>query len=232
MLRLYISTIFISDKIIYVKMKRFLNFLVIIIILYLIVGCSLSDKTIDNNKIGNDKLKMNPDYKKATFAGGCFWCMEAAFEGIDGIVDVISGYTGGSKENPTYQEVSTGKTGHYEVIEVTFDPNKISYDELLDIFWKNIDPVDDKGQFVDKGSQYKTAIFYVDDEQKKLAEKSKKNLMDSGKFDKPIVTKILSLDIFYPAEEYHQDYYKKRTIQYQIYESGSGRKERLKEVWE
>jgi peptide methionine sulfoxide reductase msrA/msrB len=168
----------------------------------------------------------------ATFAGGCFWCMEAAFQEKEGVAEVYSGYTGGKEENPTYGEVSSGLTGHHEAIQVHYDSSKISYKELLDIFWRNIDPTDSGGQFVDRGSQYKTAIFYHNDTQKKLANESKEALERSGRFDSPIVTRILPATRFYKAEEYHQDYYKKRILEYTAYEKGSGREERLEDLWE
>jgi methionine-S-sulfoxide reductase len=156
---------------------------------------------------------MDTKLKKATFAGGCFWCMQPPFRNLPGITDVVSGYSGGTKPNPTYEEVSTGTTGHLEAVQVTYDPEKISFDQLLDVFWRQIDPTDAGGQFADKGSQYRTAIFYHDDEQKRLAEASKKKLESSGKFKKPVATEIRPFAGFYPAEEYHQDYDRKtRTI--------------------
>ncbi len=179
-------------------------------------------------------IKPNADsanLKTATFAGGCFWCMEAAFESLEGVTSVESGYTGGHMENPTYEQVTTGTTGHYEAIEVKYDPAVTDYQKLLDRFWISVDPTDNIGQFIDKGPQYLTAIFYHDNEQKKLAEASKEKLANSGKLNKPIATKILKLEKFYPAETYHQDYYKKKAEQYERYESGSGRKERLNELW-
>ncbi len=176
-------------------------------------------------------ITQNKSTKKAIFAGGCFWCIEAAFEELDGVIEAVSGYIGGDKENPTYEEVSSGTTGHYEAVLVIYDPSKISYEELLDYFWKQIDPTDEKGQFFDKGSQYRTAIFYLNETQKKLAEESKKRLEKSGKFDKPIATKILPASEFYKAEEYHQAYYEKEPIQYQRYKKGSGREEKLKAIW-
>ncbi|MCK5569739.1 MAG: peptide-methionine (S)-S-oxide reductase MsrA, partial [Spirochaetes bacterium] len=142
----------------------------------------------------------------ATFAGGCFWCMEYPFEKLEGVSDVISGYMGGNKENPNYKEVSGGGTGHAEVVKIIYDPSKITYSELLEVFWMNIDPTDRGGQFVDRGSQYRTAIFYQNKEQKKLAEKSRKELDASGKYEKPIVTEITKASKFYKAEDYHQDY--------------------------
>ena len=162
-------------------------------------------------------------YEKATFAGGCFWCIEAAFDKADGVVEAVSGYTGGQKENPTYEEVSTGKTGHLEAVRVTYDPSKISYRELLDIFWKQIDPTDSAGQFADKGSQYRTAIFYHNDGQKRAAEESKLSLEKSGMFDKPVATEIRPAAPFYKAEDYHQDYYRKNEARYEFYRSRSGR---------
>ncbi|HSB04161.1 MAG TPA: peptide-methionine (S)-S-oxide reductase MsrA [Thermodesulfobacteriota bacterium] len=168
----------------------------------------------------------------ATFAGGCFWCTESDFEKVPGVVKVLSGYTGGKKENPSYQEVSSGTTGHIEAVQVFYDPSKITYEELLDTFWKHIDPTDSGGQFVDRGAQYRSAIFYHDEEQKILAEKSKEALMKSGKFDKPIVTEIIRFTRFYEAEEYHQDYYKKNPLRYKYYRYGSGRDQFLKKVWE
>jgi len=167
----------------------------------------------------------------ATFAGGCFWCMEPPFEKLDGVVSVTSGYTGGSKKDPTYEEVSGGGTGHAESIEVIYDPAKISYEKLLDVYWHNVDPVTPNAQFCDHGNQYRTAIFYHDEEQKKAAEKSKQELEASGKLGKPIVTQIVAATQFYPAEEYHQDYYKKNPIRYHYYRYNCGRDQRLEELW-
>ena len=168
---------------------------------------------------------------KATFAGGCFWCMEEAFEKVEGVSSVISGYAGGSKANPTYKQVSSGRTGHTEAIEVTYDPETVGYHELLQVFWRNIDPTDGSGQFCDKGSQYRSAVFYRDEEQKRFIEESKKALDESKPFDEPIVTEILPASMFYPAEEYHQDYYKRNPIRYRYYKYGCGRAQRLKELW-
>ncbi len=167
----------------------------------------------------------------AIFAGGCFWCMEAAFESKDGVVDVVSGYTGGTTKNPTYEEVTSGTTGHYEAIKVKYDESKVSYKELVDYFLRNIDPTDESGQFYDKGSQYGTAIFYETQKEKSAAKQAIKDMEDSGRFDKPIVTKLLPMAQFYVAEEYHQDYYKKKAAQYNAYASASGRKDFLKEKW-
>jgi peptide methionine sulfoxide reductase msrA/msrB len=173
----------------------------------------------------------NKETSEAIFAGGCFWCIEKAFEDLEGVKEAYAGYTGGITKNPTYEEVSSGKTGHYEAIKVLYDPNKITYKELVNFFFKQIDPTDGSGQFTDKGSQYKTAIFYNNEKEKKIAEESKKELSESGKFDKPIVTEILSKKEFYIAEEYHQDYSKKNPIQYSIYETGSGRKGFIEDIW-
>jgi peptide methionine sulfoxide reductase msrA/msrB len=167
----------------------------------------------------------------ALFAGGCFWCMESPFEKVDGVSAVISGYTGGTKENPTYQEVSAGATGHLESVEVHFDPARVGYERLLEIFWRQIDPTDAGGQFVDRGNQYRSAIFYRTDEQRRLAEESKAKLAASHRFAKPLVTEILPAGKFWPAEEYHQDYYKKNPIRYKYYRWGSGRDEFLDKVW-
>ena len=167
----------------------------------------------------------------AIFAGGCFWCMESPFEKLDGVNEVISGYTGGHKLNPTYQEVSAGGTGHTEAVKVLYNPQQISYEKLLDVFWRQINPTDGGGQFVDRGDQYRSEIFYLNDEQRQLAEVSKKQLAAAGKFDKPIVTAITPAGVFYPAEEYHQDYYSKNPIRYWYYRGGSGRDDFLEKVW-
>lgn len=169
--------------------------------------------------------------EKATFAGGCFWCMEPPFDKIKGVVSTTSGYTGGSKENPTYEEVSSGRTGHAESVEILYDPAQVAYEKLLDVFWRNIDPTTRDRQFVDSGSQYRTAIFYHSEEQKRLAEESRARLEKSGKFGKPIVTEIAPAGRFYPAEEYHQDYYQKNPGRYKFYRFNSGRDQYLKRVW-
>ena len=167
----------------------------------------------------------------AIFAGGCFWCMEPPFEKLKGVTSVTSGYTGGQKKNPTYEEVSAGRTGHAESVQIVFDPEKVSYEKLLDVFWHNIDPTTPDRQFCDRGSQYRSAIFYLDDEQKRLAFESKAALEKSKPFKEPIVTEIKPAEQFYPAEEYHQDYYIKNPVQYNSYRSGCGRDRRLKELW-
>jgi len=173
-----------------------------------------------------------PGLEKATFAGGCFWCMEPAFDKLQGVKSVISGYTGGHKQNPTYEEVSSGVTGHAESIEVAYDPSIISYSTLLDVFWHNIDPTVKDRQFCDVGSQYRSAIFYHTEEQKRLAEASKKALEQSKRFPGPIYTEIVPATTFYPAEEYHQKYYQKNPIRYKYYRYSCGRDQRLKELWE
>ena len=169
--------------------------------------------------------------EKATFAGGCFWCMEPPFDRLDGVVSVIAGYTGGKKVNPSYEEVSSGTTGHAESVEIIYDPSKISYSRLLDVFWHNIDPTVKDEQFCDSGTQYRTAIFYHDAEQKKLAEQSKKMLTDSKRFKGIIYTEITPATTFYKAEEYHQKYYKKNPVRYNFYRWNCGRDQRLKEIW-
>lgn len=177
------------------------------------------------------KVPLDVKTETATFAGGCFWCTESDFEKLPGVVKVVSGYTGGKKENPTYEEVSSGKTGHVEAIQVYYDPAKVTYEELLIWFWRHIDPTDAGGQFVDRGSQYRSVIFYHNEEQKRLAEKSKEELNKSGRFGKPIVTEIIPFTKFYAAEDYHQDYYKKNTLRYKYYRYASGRDQFLHKVW-
>jgi peptide methionine sulfoxide reductase msrA/msrB len=169
--------------------------------------------------------------KLATFAGGCFWCMTPPFENLPGVSKVVSGYTGGSDKTPTYEEVSSGETGHAEAVQVSFDPARISYEKLLEVFWRNIDPTTENAQFADRGTQYRTAIFYHDPEQKKLAEASKEALAKSGKFKSPIVTEIVAASAFYPAEDYHQDYHKKNPLRYNSYKVGSGRAGFLERMW-
>jgi methionine-S-sulfoxide reductase len=182
----------------------------------------------NKSKISDVSLQ---DMEKATFSGGCFWCMQAIFDQVKGVIFTAVGYTGGHKENPSYEEVCSGKTGHTEAIEILYDPSQVTYEELLDIFWKNIEPTMLNRQFVDFGTQYSTAIFYHNEEQKHLAEASKEKLEKSGKFYKPIVTEIQPASIFYKAEEYHQHYYKKNPIRYEFYEAHSGRNQYLKMIW-
>ena len=172
-----------------------------------------------------------PQLEKATFAGGCFWCMESPFDKLEGVKSVISGYTGGHKKNPTYEEVSSGTTGHAEAIEVTYDPAAISYSSLLDVFWRNIDPTVKDRQFCDVGAQYRSAIWYRNEEQRHLAEESRKALEQSRRLKGPIYTEITQASQFYPAEEYHQKYYQKNPIRYKYYRYSCGRDQRLKEIW-
>ncbi len=168
---------------------------------------------------------------KATFAGGCFWCMEPPFDKLEGVVSTTSGYTGGRKSEPTYREVVAGGTGHAEAVQVLYDPKKIKYGELLQVFWRNIDPTTPNRQFCDRGHQYRTAVFYHDPEQKRLAEESKKRIESSKKLKGPIVTEITEVGAFWPAEESHQDYYKKNPTRYKYYRYRCGRDRRLKELW-
>ncbi|PIR55049.1 peptide-methionine (S)-S-oxide reductase [Candidatus Peregrinibacteria bacterium CG10_big_fil_rev_8_21_14_0_10_36_19] len=170
-------------------------------------------------------------YEKATFAGGCFWCIEPAFEELDGVVEAITGYAGGAEEDANYYAVVSGKTGHREAVEVFYDPQKVQYEDLLKVFWRQIDPTDAGGQFTDRGSGYKTAIYYHNESQRVLAQKSKDDLIMSGKFDKPIVTEVLPFSTFFPAEDDHQGYYKKRALHYQLYKAGSGREGFINENW-
>lgn len=194
-----------------------------------VTGCQKSQMTQQGER--NVMAAENMVTSKTTFAGGCFWCVEADFEKLPGVVKVISGYTGGSKDNPTYEEVSSGTTGHVEAVQVYYDPSKITYEGLLDFFWRHIDPTDPGGQFVDRGSQYRSIIFYHDEEQRRLAEKSKEALDRSGRFKKPVVTEIIRFTKFYEAEEYHQDYYKKHPLKYAYYRHGSGRDQFLSKIW-
>jgi methionine-S-sulfoxide reductase len=167
----------------------------------------------------------------ATFAGGCFWCMEPPYDKLDGVLATISGYIGGSKADPTYQEVSAGGTGHAEAVQVTYDPAEVSYEKLLEVFWRNVDPLDEGGQFCDRGDQYRTGIFVHDQEQRRLAETSKQALEESGRFEQPIVTEIVAAEVFYPAEDYHQDYYEKNPLRYNFYRWNCGRDARLEQLW-
>jgi len=167
----------------------------------------------------------------ATLAGGCFWCIESAFDGVDGVYSAVSGYTDGKNANPTYEEVSSGGSGHVEAVQIRFDPAKLSYEDILHIFWRQIDPTDEGGQFADRGSQYRTSIFYHDEAQRAAAEESKQALAALGKFDKPIVVPIVPATVFYPAEEYHQDYHLKNAAHYKRYRYGSGRTPFLEKIW-
>ena len=171
------------------------------------------------------------ELEKATFAGGCFWCMVKPFDSYEGIHSVVSGYTGGDVENPTYEQVCTNMTGHREAVQITFDPEKFPYEKLVELFWTQIDPTDPGGQFFDRGSSYETAIFYHNEHQKQIAENSKARLGASGKFSKPIATPIIEAKPFYAAEEYHQDYYRKNPAHYNRYHRGSGRAGYIQKMW-
>lgn len=168
---------------------------------------------------------------KAYFAGGCFWCMEEAFEKVEGVVSVVSGYMGGTVANPTYEEVSAGRTGHAESVEVTYDPTRVTYQKLLDAFWHNVDPLTPNAQFCDHGTQYRSAVFYSSEEEKRQAEESKAAIEQAKKFPAPIVTQLVPAGTFYPAEDYHQDYYKKNPLRYKYYKYGCGRANRLEALW-
>ncbi|HXT66973.1 MAG TPA: peptide-methionine (S)-S-oxide reductase MsrA [Nitrospiraceae bacterium] len=168
---------------------------------------------------------------KAYFAGGCFWSMELAFEKVEGVLSVTSGFMGGTVANPSYEEVSAGRTGHAESVEVVYDPSKVSYQKLLDAFWHNIDPTTPNAQFCDYGNEYRTAIFFQTDEEKRLSDASKLAIEQSKRFKAPIVTQIVMASQFYPAEEYHQDFYKKNPVRYKFYQSSCGRAKRLEELW-
>ena len=177
------------------------------------------------------KSMSGPRVAVATFAGGCFWCMEPPFDKLDGVISTLSGYTGGTVQNPTYEQVSAGRTGHTEAVQVTYDPSKVTYEKLLDVFWHNIDPTVKDRQFCDIGSQYRSGIFVHDAEQRRLAEASKAGLERSKPFKAAIVTEITGAGAFYPAEDYHQDYYLKNPVRYRYYRTGCGRDARLKELW-
>ena len=208
------------------EMKKILFMLFLLLIFN---ACQKQD--IGQQGVTISMVKEDVSLSKATFAGGCFWCSEADFEKLPGVMETISGYTGGEKENPSYEEVSSGTTGHVEAIQVYYDPSKITYQELLDTFWKHIDPTDGGGQFVDRGSQYRSAIFYHDEEQKRLAEQSKEALSRSGRLAKPVATEIIQFTKFYEAENYHQDYYKKNPLKYRYYRYASGRDQFTGKVW-
>jgi peptide methionine sulfoxide reductase msrA/msrB len=207
------------------KMKNPLIYLLTLIIFA--SGCQNSNSS--QREVENIMKETNAGIKTATFAGGCFWCVESDFEKVPGVVKVISGYTGGFRENPSYE--SYGKDGHVEAVQVHYDASKTTYDELLDVFWKHIDPTDAEGQFADRGRSYRSAVFYHDEEQKRSAEKSKDNLAKSGRFAKPVLTEIIKFEKFYEAEDYHQDYHRKNPLRYRFYRNGSGRDQFLKKTW-
>jgi peptide-methionine (S)-S-oxide reductase len=196
--------------------------------LWLALACSAA---FSANVLAQAKPAAPPAYAKATFAGGCFWCMEEVYEKIPGVISAVSGYMGGRTKNPTYEQVSTGGTGHAEVVQVEYDPRKVSYEKLLDAFWHNVDPTQRDAQFCDHGSQYRSAIFYHNEEQKKATDASRAALEKAKPFKGEIVTQIAPAAEFYPAEEYHQDYYKKNPVRYKVYKTGCGREARLQAVW-
>jgi len=210
-------------------MKRIFSIALVILAGALLAGIHAATQSSSEKAT---EMKAYPEnLRKATFAGGCFWCSEADFEKTNGVVEVISGYTGGKSEKPSYEEVSSGRTEHLEAVQVIYDSTQISYPQLLDVFWRHVDPTDPGGQFVDRGPQYRSAIFYHDEEQRCLAEESKKELDRSGRFQKPVVTEIRPLTQFYAAEGYHQDYYKKNSLRYSLYRQGSGRDQFIQQVW-
>ena len=178
-----------------------------------------------------EALEVPDGYETAVFAGGCFWCMEPPYDELDGVVATLSGYAGGPEQNPTYEQVSSGRTGHTEVVRVTYDPAVISYDRLLEVFWVNHDPLTDNRQFCDWGSQYRPGIFYQGEQQQQAAQASKRMWEESGRFDAPIVTEVTELDRFWPAEEYHQDFYRKNPQRYYSYRTGCRRDDRLQQLW-
>ena len=210
-------------------MKKLLIIIIVILFGAVMAGFQpVAQQTSEKSNAMNDE---NGNLKIATLAGGCFWCVESDFEKVDGVVKAVSGYTGGKRENPTYKEVSAGGTEHLEAVQVYYDPARISYKEILDVFWRHVDPTDADGQFVDRGAQYRTAIFYHDDEQLEIARASKKELEASGQFSKPIATEIIEFKKFYDAENYHQDYYKKSALRYKFYRHSSGRDQFLARAW-
>jgi len=220
------------------RIKQFTRPLLLGVALFLLSwnlsGCttamtSAQGVSLDNVESMEVAAVANEDLAKATFAGGCFWCMEPPFDQLPGVVETTSGYTGGEVENPTYYQVSDGNTGHFEALQVSYDPSQVSYDTLLETFWHNIDPLDNYGQFCDKGSQYRSAIFYDTSEQQALAENTKAAVAE--KFDQAVATDILPAATFYPAEDYHQNYYQTRPVRYKVYRFGCGRDQRLSDIW-
>jgi peptide methionine sulfoxide reductase msrA/msrB len=215
----------------YLKQSIFL--MIALLLTPLMISCTNPSSTSQGIAPEADKIKevLSSTQEVATFAGGCFWCVEAPFEEVDGVISVVSGYAGGKEKNPTYSEVSGGQTSHRESVQITYDPEIVSYAELVDIFWQTFDPTDVGGSFFDRGSQYESAIFFHNEEQKKVAEESKKRLDQSKRFSKPIATPIIKYTNFYPAEEYHQDYYKKSPQDYYAYRKGSGRDAFIQRHW-
>ena len=200
-----------------------------LVVALFIGGAALIAHAADQGDVSTAALQKGEEV--ATFAGGCFWCVESDFDKVPGVVRTISGYTGGLLKNPTYKQVSVGGTGHREAVQIFYDSKKVSYEKLLDIFWRSVDPTDAGGQFCDRGRSYETAIFANSPAQRRLAEASKQKLNKSGVLKKPIVTPIETAGVFYPAEDYHQDYYKKNPLRYKFYRYGCGRDARVREVW-
>ena len=196
----------------------------------LLQACLLAAAFLSTGSLAAEDVS-NSETSTAIFAGGCFWCMEPPFDALDGVISTTSGYTGGHKDNPTYKQVSRGGTGHTEAVEIVYDPTKVNYAELLDIFWHNIDPTSANGQFCDRGNQYRSEIFYLNNEQKILAENSLAALVELKPFEGEVVTGITPASTFYPAEDYHQDYYEKNPVRYKFYRYGCGRDNRLLELW-
>ncbi|MCD4741093.1 MAG: peptide-methionine (S)-S-oxide reductase MsrA [Desulfobacteraceae bacterium] len=215
------------------KSLKYKYIFIFVMVIGLIVYSQTGDGTQPLKNQGNleNKMDKNIKYETATLAGGCFWCIEAAFEKVEGVIDAVSGYSGGHVENPSYEEVTSGTTGHYEAVQVKFDPEKISYYQVLMVLFEQIDPTDDSGSFADRGSQYQSAVFYHNDVQKKEAEALIEQIDRSNRFDDKVVTRVLSFKNFYEAETYHQDYYKKNFVRYSAYRSLSGRDYFLDKVW-
>lgn len=209
---------------------KFMKKLYFILGILIIIGVSIFMMT-KREQLNTALQDFDGEYEIATFAGGCFWCVEAAYEEYDGVIKAVSGYAGGDKDNAQYEKVAAGQTDHYESVQIYYDPKRITYNDLLEVFWRQIDPTDAEGSFVDRGPQYRSAIFYHDDMQKMMADASQAKLEQLGMYDKPIVTEILPFREFFIAEEYHQDYYKKNKLHYKTYRFGSGRDQYRKEVW-
>ena len=207
-----------------------MNTKLLAILPFLLVGLTAHTLAQDTKALSETEAKLK-GLSVATFAGGCFWCMEGPYDKLEGVISTTSGYIGGHQDNPTYKQVSAGGTGHTEAVQIVYDPNKVSYEQLLDVFWVNHDPTEANGQFCDKGSQYRPGIFYHDDEQKALAEASKNHVDETKAFPEPIVTEITMASAFYPAEDYHQDYYVKNPFRYKFYRYGCGRDSRLEQLW-
>lgn len=201
------------------------------LLLGLVIAGALSANSCVREPVSASREPQSEGLQTATFAGGCFWCMEPPFDELEGVVSTTSGYTGGSQKDPTYRQVSAGRTGHTEAVQVVFDPNKISYQKLLDVFWRNVDPTTADRQFCDTGNQYRPGIFYHDKNQKRLAEESMRTVEASKPFEKPIVIEITPASEFYAAEDYHQDYYLKNPVRYKFYRYSCGRDQRLEELW-